>query len=325
MKNITNCSLDKYAVNEFSTIDSFNCNKTAILLIYPNGYFAIHDRSGAFYMMLPNFVNASSRPRWDRKDPNTFTFFRNNRLERFDLAKSWNTNATSLVHEFDFKVDDFGEADLSEDGNHRILYGDGKIWLYQFSTNNAMEIPFNGNIESLMLTPDNNVIISSDKTWFFNVKKYELINLSPFNFHKDVMRNELGQEVMIYHDSNEKNRIMKMNLKRNLGILEDTEILDLTWSTLGGPSSMAAHISCPLQDIFCLVSTYGKDPNVPFANSLVKVFLSGAAPQIIERFEGTFISDNSQPKISICGDGKSYLYRSNRILKDFANVYMGEI
>src|SRR5262249_15876620 len=71
---------------EFSTMSPFNLDNTRVLVVF-RSYFALYDGAGnKINRDLPLEVNASSEPRWSRKDPNTFYYLRGNQLKRFNIA-----------------------------------------------------------------------------------------------------------------------------------------------------------------------------------------------------------------------------------------------
>src|SRR5262245_43419160 len=55
---------------EFSTMSPFNLDNTRTLILF-RSYFALYDGQGNYVRDLPLEVNASSEPRWSRRDPNT--------------------------------------------------------------------------------------------------------------------------------------------------------------------------------------------------------------------------------------------------------------
>lgn len=321
------------AIVEYASVCPFNSINTASLVLY-NDKFGIHDVFGNLYSMLPGKIHASSEPRWDRKNPNLFYFIDGNKLCSFNIGEEWNRNAIKVIREFteyNIGISGKGEGDISEDGNHITLCGDNKeIFLYQFSTNNTLKIPWVLDIESLYTTPDNNVIISGhNEVWLFNVKANKLTQLCASDPHKDVIRDATGNECLIWTNANEaENGCPNGIIKTQLNNLQQTCLLSLGWSKKSGPDSMAVNISCADKNI-ALISTYGTDPYALYANKLITIDINTKyIKEICSHNSKPLNKYNWQPRGSISRDGTKCLFNSNygkNIRPEYSEVYLVEL
>lgn len=342
---LTLSALDSYIKHEYSTIRAFNCNNTALLLLHPNGYIGIYDNNFQYYKLLPPEVNHSCRPRWSRTNPNIFTYFKGNELCQFDLAKDWNSTAISILYKFKqfTKIDDGGEADISEDGKYRAIVGDDKhVFLFDLENLSSLlsssTTNYNPNF-SLYLTPNNNVLIPSMKDismFSKNMVPYSQ-KIASIGGHMDVGRDLSGNEILVWCNSADssgkdknpylescKNGIVMINLATS----KQTCLLSLDWS-------LDVHISCPMKSNFCLVSTFRnneKNPENQYTNKILKVFYDGAPAQILcptnSRSFGYADNYNTQPKVSISQDGTKFVFDSNNEIKSpfqyHCDVFLGE-
>src|SRR6059036_3937170 len=118
--------------NEYSTMSPFNLDNSRLLLVHVS-YFGLYDGSGHFLRDLPIEVNASSQPRWSRRDANVFYYIRGNQLRQYNVS----TSAISVVHTFSeySSIDGKGESDICFDGDHFVFAGDNRyVFVYQIIT-----------------------------------------------------------------------------------------------------------------------------------------------------------------------------------------------
>ncbi len=331
VKRVSDAPANGWAVNEYSTVCAFNGNNSAFLVGREGGFFELYDAEGLPYKLLPSEVGASSRPRW-LKSPNMFTYLAGNRIRHFDIAKAWDLNAAFTLRTFaQFQsVDDGGEADISEDGDHRVLVGDDRtVFVYRISADSILgsfdATSYRKNY-SCIITPDNNVLIPGPTEIKMYDRTMRFLRSIPKPYaHMDVTRDISGDECLIWPDGND-NSIHKIRLADG----QSKKLLTLGWSPLGGPMSMAVHISCPDKAGFALVTTYGKDPNVKYANQILKLPLDGSEPIVLcEHHSQPFNDYHWQPKASVSRDGSRFLFSSNAGIKqtniEWSNVFLGLI
>jgi len=118
--------------NEYSTMSPFNSDNSKFILVHQS-YFALYDGSGFYIHDLPLEINASSEPRWSRKDNVTLYYHSGNMLKSYNIS----TGAIAVVHTFSeySSISGNGEMDISFDGDHFVFAGDSRyIFVYQIST-----------------------------------------------------------------------------------------------------------------------------------------------------------------------------------------------
>ena len=71
--------------NEYSTMSPFNSDNSKFILVHQS-YFALYDGSGFYIHDLPLEVNASSEPRWSRKDNATLYYHAGNMLKSYKIS-----------------------------------------------------------------------------------------------------------------------------------------------------------------------------------------------------------------------------------------------
>lgn len=324
-----------WAVHEYSTIDFFNCTGTYGFVQWAGGGVALHDGiTGAYLRMLPYPVTHDCEPRWSRTDPNVFYFVHTNIIYKFSCV----TNKYTEVARFDALDLNFsfisgkGEGDLSENGDYWTLCGNDLIvFRYQFTTGNIVKVPaLVSPIEGLYTTPDNNVIVCGPTggTWFYNVQTGKSAQICKSDPHKDVTRDNNGDECLVWTNAGDQefgcpNGIMITRLAD----MKQRCLLPLGWSKKGGPESMACHISGANRGPV-LVSTYGRDPDVPYSNKVMLVALDGTGADIVcDHHSQPYNDYNWEPKASISHDGSRFVFSSNSGVKapdpNYSDVFMG--
>ncbi|PYV07637.1 MAG: hypothetical protein DMG07_27975, partial [Acidobacteria bacterium] len=250
--------------NEYSTMSPFNLDNSRLLLVHVS-YFGLYDGSGHFLRDLPIEVNASSQPRWSRRDANVFYYIRGNQLRQYNVS----TAAISVVHTFSEygSITGNGESDICFDGDHFVLAGDGRyVFVYQISTDSKGSVFDTGGrgFDSLYITPNDNVTI----TWYQNgPSRYNGIELFDRNMnfqrqltqaggHMDVTRDTNGDEVLIWTNSADPAAISNNGIvKVRLADGHQTTLVTFDWS-------LAVHVSAPDSSGWAFVETYApSDPS----------------------------------------------------------------
>lgn len=328
---ITNAA-PEYVVNEYSSICPFSYDNSELLLFHADGYVGLHNGDGVFYGILPPMVHTSSRPRWSKSSPHVFTFLSGNQLLAFNIDRKWDKDAISIVHTFSqFKtINDAGEADLSEDGDHRVLVGDDHtVFVYQFSKDRygagLLLPPFN----NVYITSDNNVLVSgADGVVLYNENMNKIRRLGAMG-HMDTARFN-GREVLIWCSSNDP------TLNLNAVVM-----IDLGTPDVGKPAltilavfdwRLAIHVST-CDKPFALASTYAPDNSIP--SQIFRVPFDGSGAQFVCDTHSTMIkvgegiAYNPEPRASLSRDGSRYVFASNSgnvgISNDYAETFLGTL
>jgi len=327
--------------NEYSTVAAYNGNNSHFILVHES-YFGLYAGNGSFLRNLPFEISASSEPRWSRKDNVTLYYHVANMLKSYNVS----TGQISVVHTFTqyASISGRGEADLSQDGDHMVLVGDNRyIFVYQLSTKHQYHVFETGGraFDSVMITPQNNVIVSWDVSGNVRYTGQELFN---FNMgflrqvghsdgHKDTTVDSNGDEVVVWTNSNDPQPIACQNgiVKIKLRDASQLCLQPLDWS-------LAVHITAPDRNSTAFFDTYApSDPQpgtsgwVPYTNELLQIGLSGTtAPyRIAHHRSQPRDSYLYQPKMTVSRDGTKLLYASNFDLQqlesyptDYADAYM---
>src|SRR5262249_10156478 len=69
--------------NEYSTASAFNNDNSKLILLHQS-YFALYDGAGSYLHDLPMEINATSEPRWSRKDLVTLYYHSGNQLKSYN-------------------------------------------------------------------------------------------------------------------------------------------------------------------------------------------------------------------------------------------------
>jgi hypothetical protein len=308
---------------EYSTMSPFNHDNTRLLLLHFS-YFGLYDGGGNYLRDLPLEINASSEPRWSRNDPNVFYYVRGNQLKQYNVG----TGAISVLHTFSqyTQIKGNGESDISLDGDHLVLQGDGRVFVYTISTD-AVGPDFDTTghgFDSLYITPDNNVTI----TWNASgTSRYTGIELFDQNMsflrqvaraggHMDVTRDVNGDEVLIWTNSGDATPLANCPngiVKIRLADAQQTCMLAIGWI------GVAVHISAPDNAGWVLVETYAPSDPIPpstswklYTNELLLVKLDGSEVRRIAHHRSRpFNSYTYMPRIAVNRQGTKAVYSSN--------------
>jgi hypothetical protein len=305
---------------EYSTMTAFNEDNTRLILIHLS-YFALYDGAGNFLNNLPFEINASAEPRWSRRDPNVLYYLRGNQIKQYNVA----TNTASVVHTFDeySAVSGKGKSDISFDGDHFVLVGDGRyVFIYELSSDSKSSVFDSAGmlLNSVAITPNGNVTIAWNGVGSDRFQGIELFDAN-MNFirqvaradgHADVTRDTNGDELMVWANANDprpicNNGVVKIRLADGL----QTCLATFDWS-------LAFHISATDNSGWVFVETYAPGDPIPpsgwfaYTDELMQVKLDGSQ---IRRFahhlSRPFNSYTYQPKLSISRDGRKLAFASN--------------
>ena len=330
--------------NEYSTMSPFNSDNSKFILVHQS-YFALYDGSGFYIHDLPLEINASSEPRWSRKDKVTLYYHSGNTLKTYNSS----TGAIAVVHTFSeySSISGNGEMDISFDGDHFVFAGDSRyIFVYQISTNKKFAVfdTAGRSFDSEYITPNNNVIVSWVQSGTVRYTGQELFDIN-MNFlrqvghadgHKDVTRDTDGNEVLVWTNSNDPQPIANCNngiVKILLATGTQTCLAQLDWS-------LAVHISAPDGNGTVFVDTEapanpesGSTGWVPYTNELLQVKLDGSGViRWAHHRSRPLNSYNWQPKLSVSRDGTRLLYASDLDLQaiekyttEYSDTYLIDI
>jgi len=317
---------------EYPPVDAFNCDRTLFVLVRVN-HFQLYDLNG-FVKELP--IGASARPRWSRTERTVLYFLQGNTLQSIDV----NSLALTALRAFSAytAIDDEGEADISEDGGHRVLCGDGHaVFLFDMVAGTESPILDTGGIpfDSLYVTPDNNVTISWESVGAGRGQGIELFDgsgkflrqIGLSSSHMAMTRDTNGDEVLVRTNSNDApaldgcpNGIEKVRLSDG----SRTCLLSLDWS-------LAVHISAPTGAGFVYVETYDAPSLHPtggenwkvYGGELLRVWFDGRVDRLCHHRSVAW-SYNGQPKATCSRDGSMLLFSSNMgrpVPADYCDVY----
>jgi hypothetical protein len=328
--------------NEYSTANPFNNDNSKFLLLHES-YFALYDGATGLYLHdLPVEINASSEPRWSRKDLVTLYYHKGNQLRSYDVS----TGGIGIVHSFvEYSaISGNGESDISLDGDHFVLVGDGQhIFAYQLSTDQKFAaFDLNGStFDSVYITPNNNVIVS----WYpsgtgrftgqelFDINMNFLRQVGHADGHKHLTVDTDGQEVLIWTNSNDPAPIDNCSngiVKIVLSTAAQKCLLQLDWS-------LAVHISAADGNGSVFVDTEapsnpesGSSEWKPYTNEIVQVKLDGSTVTRLAHHRSRAVDSYVwQPKLSVSRDGSRVLFSSNLDLQaidgrpaDYADTYL---
>jgi hypothetical protein len=325
--------------NEYSTINSFNCDSSEFILIHES-YFGLYDISGTFLGNLPMEINSSSEPRWSKTNNALIYYHYGNQFRTYNLL----SKMISTLHTFTqfTTVNGTGESDISKDGNHFVFVGDNQnIFVYQLDNDHIYDIWHTDEpLDSVYITPDNNVLVSwiqSGTTRYtgeelFDINMNFLRQIAHSDGHKDITRDINGNEVLIWENSNDpfpipncQNGIVRIRLYDGL----QTCLLQLDWS-------LAVHISAPDNNDMVYIDTESPSNPEPgeywakYTNEILCLSLDGKRIAHIAFHRSRPINSyNWQPKVSCNNDGTKLLFSSNFDLnvienypKEYSDTYL---
>jgi hypothetical protein len=307
--------------DEYSTANPFNSNMTRFLLLFQS-YFGMYDGQGNYISPLPFAVSALTEPRWSRTNPNLLYFHNTNQLKQLDVS----TMTITVVHTFSeyTAISGKGQMDISLDGDHFVLLGDGEyMFTYQISTDTKSPVFDTGLVSySVLYMGANNMVTVSwaqaGTTRFTGVELFDVnmnflrqLTHAAGHMHMGVDIN--GEPILIWNNSADplpvcgQNAVVKVRLEDGL----QTCLLSLDFS-------LAMHISAA-DNTWAFVETYvPSDVNpaspawVPYTNEVLQIKLDGSQVRRLAHHRSRpFDTYVYEPKVSSSRDGSMIVYGSN--------------
>jgi len=289
---------------EYSTISPFSFKNKWLLLTHPGGFFGLYTGDGVFIRELPSVIDTSSRPRWDRRNPDQLTYLNGKELCRYCLAEDRHESIYRFAEYA--SIDDEGEADISLDNNHRVLCGtlpngQQEVFVFELSTHTkgpvfAQAQPFDG----LKITGANEPILSKASGIF--VLGPHQRQLTTTNGHACVGRDANGG-ILLWTNSNENpvtlpsfpNGVVKMRTADG----HQTGLISVPWTD-------AVDITMPESGDACFVSTYG---GTEHSGKLYRVKLDGSANTLLlDGINHDVKNYDGQPKAAVSRDGSRIVW-----------------
>lgn len=306
--------------NEYSSMCPFSQDSQWLLLVWLDGRFGLYSGTGQFSAFLPNAIDASSRPRWSRTDPNTLTYLDANRI----VSSNVTTMTPTVIREFtEYSIiDDAGEADISLDGDHRVLVGNRvstgirDVFVFTLSTKTkspvfAQSLPFDG----LKILGSNHPVLSraSDPRNPATDGIYDLlgIRISSRDSHAVPIRYQ-GKDYLVTQADPDKgistNAIVRVDCETG----KETMVFDM-----GSDWDTAFHIAACDAGGFVIISTYAAQKSGR-PSQIWKVPLDGSAKTMVCNTGTVLIPSASgpwpyapQPKAAVSRDGSRVVFCSN--------------
>ncbi len=311
----------RFISGEYSSMSPFNTDNSRLILQH-DSYFGLYDGSGKYLNDLPFAIKAGSEPRWSRTDTSVLYFVNNNQLKQYDVS----TKVSRVVHTFsDYSlISGRGESDISADGDHFALAGDGKfVFVYEISTDTTGPVfdASGRSFDSLYITPNNNVVVSYYQPGTARYNGIELFDRD-MNFqrqlaraigHMDVTRDTNGDEILLWTNSGDAGAICpNAVVKIRLADARETCLISLDWS-------LAVHVSAPDTGGWFFMETYAPSDPAPnseswklYTNEILQVKLDGTAVRRLAHHRSRpFTSYNYGPRVSASRDGSRLIFNSN--------------
>jgi hypothetical protein len=199
--------LNRPALHDYGPVTPFNSNNTRILLHNSGGYF-VSDLNGNIVISPSSLgIVTSQEARWSRSNPNFFYYHSGNSLRRYDISSQ---SSVALRTFTEYSTINFcgGSTDLSEDGDHIAICGDGTtVFAYRISTNTKFPAVTFANVGDAEMTPNNNVAVGSNTDWkLYDINMNFIRQIAPFIGHNDIGRDLNGDEIMVIVASNDPSR-----------------------------------------------------------------------------------------------------------------------
>lgn len=302
---------------EYGTRRLGNCTGTKLLILEP-GHFSLYDGVTLKRIEVLDTIGDANEPLWHRTNPDIVYFHFEDTLMECNFA----TGLHTPIHTFTeyASISGMGESDLSEDGDHIVLCGDGKeIFVYEISTGTkgpVTQAP--KSFDSLYLTSRNEILVSVGRSadpqeaidnptgmWLYP----SLRQIANADGHKMVGVFN-GEPVLIWTNSDEKpvtlltypNAIVMIRLSDG----RQTGLLSLDWS-------LCVDICVPTGANYAIVSTYSADPKstVAYANAILKVPFDGSSvTELCKHGSDASKGYDGQPRAY--SDGKRVWFNSNK-------------
>jgi hypothetical protein len=311
--------------NEYSTVSPWSRDNAHLLLVH-HSYFGLYDGEGRYLRDLPFDIHAGSEPRWSRATPSLLYYLGGNTLLSYDVA----TGARAVVRVFSeyAEVRGGGESDLSTDGDHLVLVGDGsEIFVYEIGADRkgpVLDTGAPGAFDSVQITPDNNVLVG----WYARgegprqgVELYDRSRAFLRQVNPDVTRDGDGAEVAVLAGAaGPAPACLSAVVKVRLADGARTCLLPLSWR-------LALHVSAPDEGGWVFVSTHDAgdpDPETgwePYTNEILMVRMDGGEVRRLAHHRSRPFNDYTwQPRVSASRDGTRLVFSSNYGLPEIAGL-----
>ena len=185
--------------HEYSTMDPWNLAHTAMILQKPGGEVWLFDANGGGGWKLPVPIVHGSQCRWSRTDPHLLYYLFLNELRFLYISDFANTGVVKKFKEYP-NINGMGESDISEDGDHFVLFSGREVLVYEISQDRkitSFTAPWDFN--NLYITPDNNVLLTATEGVYFRNSVLRKIANRPG--HMDVCRDANGDEICVWTNS----------------------------------------------------------------------------------------------------------------------------
>lgn len=299
---------------EYSTPSPWNLDDSRLLIQY-DSYFALHDGNGQYLRTLPFAVNASSEPRWSRKNASNLYYISGNTL----MACHCDSGTSVVVKRFDgySRISGKGEGDVAQDHDRLVLCGDDRfVFIFDAVTGQQFSgLDFAGrSLDSLYITPDGSGFTA---TWvgtggigLFDLNGRFVRQLAVSGSHMDIARDPRnGEAGLLRTNSNDNPALANCGNGIEWVPLADPGrrrcILPLNWA-------LAVHIGCSDAGL-AVVETVEPSPSAsqfPYKNELVLVNLDGTVRPLCTH-NSAFRGYESFPKAAINRRGTKILFGSN--------------
>jgi len=299
---VTNAAPGTAIAPEYSTMRCASKGSKWLLLMHPAGLFGLYTGAGAFVRLLPSEIYTSSRPRWSRTDPDKLTFLSANTLHAYNAAPD--VSITQHIFQEYSSIDDDGEADLSLDGDHRVLRGNHlngapEVFVFELSTATKGPVFLQGEpFDGLKITSTNHIVLSKDSGIYLPDVAFGVQKLTNADGHACLAVDLLGEPVLLWTNSNEKpitlpdfpNGVVKIRLSDG----HQTGLISFPWSD-------AVDISMPEGGKVCYVATYGETEN---SGKIYEVALDGSGSRVLlDGINHAVHLYDGQPKFSVSAEG----------------------
>ncbi|MDO8425021.1 MAG: hypothetical protein Q7T01_00690 [bacterium] len=305
-------------VHQYSSINPFNADATHVLLARPDGVMQVRDLRGAIVRDNLNRLGVVDRanPLWSRTDPKILYFHTRdgNELKTYDVG----TNEVRTLRRFDaYRTISFGlgEGDISWDGDHIPVVGDGRFgFIHTISTGAStavVDIATSGaTIDNVDVTSGNLftvVRIGPNGTDLYDSAMRPLGRVLDYKGHSDRGRMSDGRDVIVMTNSNDATPIASCQngiVRTELPGGTERCLLPLDWD-------LAVHVSCNnVGQDWCLVSTYGGS-GVPYAGEVFRVPFDGGTPVRLAQTRSSEVGYYGQPRAAVSHDGRYVLFDSD--------------
>jgi hypothetical protein len=297
---------------EYATMSPWNLVGT-LLLIQHDSYFGLYSGEGTFIRNLPFAVNASSEPRWSRKDADTLYFIAGNRL----MACHPSTGAVAEVKQFPYgRISGKGEGDLSQDNDRLVLIGDDRFVFIFDATTGQQFSAFDAGaraLDSLYIASDGG---SFTVTWvgggidLFDLNGRLVRRLAVSGSHMDIGRDPRNGEMGLLRTNSNDNPALQ-NCSNGIEWIPLSDpgrrrcLLPLDWA-------LAVHIGLSDAGV-AVIETVEPTPSgnqFRYKDELVLVNLDGTVRSLCSH-NSAFRGYESFPKAAISRDGTKILFGSN--------------